>query len=129
MMGGSLPDVTDAELAVLRLLWDRGTQNRRQLTDALYPEGGPAHYTTVQKLLERLAAKGFVRSTMSRGVRHFSAAVGRDRLIRSRLRAVADKLCDGSLAPLLSHLVEAGPLSEAEIAELRSLVRRLTPKR
>lgn len=121
----ALPDITEAELAVLRRLWERGTQNRRQLTDALYPDGGPAHYTTVQKLLERLDAKGYVKSSMAQGVRQFTAAVGRDRVIRSRLRAMADELCDGSLAPILSHLVEAGPLTEAEIAELKALVRRL----
>jgi hypothetical protein len=34
-------DATDAELAVLRHLWDHGTRTRRQLTDALYPGGGP----------------------------------------------------------------------------------------
>ena len=45
------PDVTDAELAVLQALWERGTATIRQLTDALYPGGGPAQYGTVQKLL------------------------------------------------------------------------------
>src|SRR5579885_2704296 len=100
------PDVTDAELAVLRLLWDRGTLTRRQLTDSLYPDGGPAHYTTVQKLLERLEGKGYVRSALAGSVREFTATVGRDDLIRRRLRDVADKLCDGAVAPLLMNLVE-----------------------
>ena len=53
-------DVTDAELAVLEVLWERGSATRRQLADALYPGGGPAHYTTVQKLIERLQTKGHV---------------------------------------------------------------------
>ena len=53
-------DVTDAELAVLLELWGRGPSSRRQLAEALYPRGGTAAYTTVQKLLERLEAKGYV---------------------------------------------------------------------
>ena len=65
-MADPAADVTDAELAVLRHLWDHGTATRRQITDALYPDGGPAHYTTVQKLLERLEAKGYVRSRAGR---------------------------------------------------------------
>src|SRR5947209_19611506 len=113
------PDVTDAELAVLRHLWENGTRTRRQVTDALYPRGGPAHYTTVQKLLERLEAKGFVTSELAGAVRVFTAAVDRDWLIRRRLRDVADKLCDGSVAPLLMNLVGAGALTAAELAELR----------
>ena len=127
-MADDVPDVTDAELAVLRHLWDHGTSTRRQITDALYPDGGPAHYTTVQKLLERLDAKGFVTSELAGGVRAFTAAAGRDALIRRRLRDVADKLCDGSVAPLLMNLVGAGGLTAAELAELRALVRKLSKK-
>ena len=53
-------DVTDAELAVLQVLWEQGPATIRQLTDRLYPEGKTSHYATVQKLLERLQAKGCV---------------------------------------------------------------------
>jgi predicted transcriptional regulator len=120
------PDVTDTELSVLRVLWDHGTRTRRQITDVLYPTGGPAHYTTVQKLLERLEAKGFVTSELDRSVRVFAPAVDRDFLIRRRLKDVADKLCDGSVAPLLMNLVGAGKLSDGELAELRALVRKLS---
>jgi predicted transcriptional regulator len=120
------PDVSDKELEVLRHLWDHGTATRRQVTDALYPDGGPAHYTTVQKLLERLEAKGYVRSELHGAVRVFTATVGRDDLIRRRLKDVADKLCDGSLAPLVMNLIGAGSVSAEELAELKALVRRLS---
>ena len=35
-------DVTDTELLILQALWERGSLNRRQITDELYPDGGPA---------------------------------------------------------------------------------------
>ena len=54
-------DITESELAVLRILWERGTATIRQLTDVLYPGGGAAQYATVQKLLDRMEAKGYVR--------------------------------------------------------------------
>ena len=57
-MRRDLPELPDAELAVLQQLWERGPATIRQLTDALYPEGTDAYYATVQKLLERLEAKG-----------------------------------------------------------------------
>ena len=125
-MADPAADVTDAELAALRHLWENGPSTRRQIADALYPGGTPAHYTTVQKLLERLGAKRYVRSRMVGGVRVFAAAAGRDALIRRRLRDVADKLCGGAVAPLLTSLVEAGPMTDAELAELRALVRKLS---
>jgi predicted transcriptional regulator len=116
-------DITEAELAVMQVLWDHGKASIRQLTDVLYPYGGAAQYATVQKQLERLEAKGFVARDRSLYVHVFSAAVGRDDLIGRRLKAMADKLCGGSLTPILSHLVRAGKLSEQERQALRDLMR------
>lgn len=121
-MGRTPHDVTDAELAVLQALWDGGPATRRRLADLLYPDGGPVTYTTVQKLLERLEAKGFV--TQARGPEGltFAAAVARDDLISRRLLDVADKLCGGSLTPLLMNLVRARRLTPAELQELHDLI-------
>jgi predicted transcriptional regulator len=126
-MGIEHVDVTEAELAVLRGLWERPGATIRVLAARLYPKGGTAGYGTVQKLLERLESKGFVARDRGEAVHRFSASVDRDELIGRRLKAVADALCGGSLAPLLTHLVEhTGPLSEAEREELRELVDRLS---
>ena len=54
-------DVTEAELAVLKELWELGPSTIRELADRLYPGGATAHYATVQKLLERLTGKGCVK--------------------------------------------------------------------
>lgn len=117
--------VTDAELEVLKALWDQGRSTIRQLTDRLYPAGGTAHYATVQKLLERLAAKSCVTRRPRGRVNVFAASVGREALIAERLRETADRLCEGSLSPLLTQLVEGAKLSPHELARLRELVERL----
>jgi predicted transcriptional regulator len=121
-------DVTDTELAVLQVLWDRGAATRRQITDVVYPGGGPSHYTTVQKLLERLEGKGFVHKDRGDGVLTFTATVGREELISRRLRDVAEKLCGGSLTPLLINLVRARSLSARELQELQDLINDLGPQ-
>jgi predicted transcriptional regulator len=105
-------------------LWDGGPASRRHLADVLYPDGAAARYTTVQKLLERLEAKGCVTRRDGETVT-FAAAVARDELISRRLREVADKLCGGSLTPLLMNLMRSQPLSDREIDELQALVERL----
>jgi predicted transcriptional regulator len=122
-------DVTDTELAILQVLWDRGHATRRQITDVLYPGGGPAQYTTVQKLLERLQAKGYVARVRQDDVLFFTATLDREQLISRRLLDVADKLCGGSLTPLLMNLVRAKPLSAGELDELRQLLDELRPPR
>src|SRR4029078_1407834 len=91
--------------------WDAGASSRRQLAERLYPTGGAAGYTTVQKLLEPLETKGCVAPVPRSNPRTFAATVTRDELIARSLRDVADKLCDGSLTPLLSNLVEGRPMT------------------
>ncbi|MBM83750.1 MAG: penicillinase repressor, partial [Planctomycetaceae bacterium] len=55
-MSRTAQDITDAELAVIRQLWDSSPQTIRQLTESLYP-GDESQYSTVKKLLERLEEK------------------------------------------------------------------------
>lgn len=126
-------DITDAELAVLQVLWDSGPATIRHITDSLYAEGTAAQYATVQKLLERLedkqiAGKPFVVRDRAGAAHTFTAGVGRDELIGSRLRDVAEKLCGGSLTPLLTHLVRTRRLSARERQELRALIDELERK-
>lgn len=122
-------DVTEAELEVLRTLWDLGESTIRSLADRIYPDGGPSEYGTVQKLLERLEDKGHVSHRSEGRANAYSATLGREALVARRLRETADTLCDGSLTPLLTHLVHAGSLSGRELAELRRLVDDLSRKR
>src|SRR4051794_34457878 len=112
-------DITDAERAVLDVLWDKGTATIRQLTDVLYPTGSQAHYATVQKLLERLESKGWVSCDRSGAVNVFSAALDRDALLTRRLQALAEDLCGGSWTPLLTHLVRNRKLTARERQKLR----------
>jgi BlaI family penicillinase repressor len=122
-------DVTDTELSVLQVLWEHGACTRRQLADALYPDGGAAGVTTVQKLLERLEEKGHVRRGGSEGPITFVAVTDREQLIGRRLREMADKLCGGSLTPLLMNLVRAKPLTPRERQELQTLLEELNVQR
>ncbi len=119
-------DVTDAELAVLRVLWDRGPASVRALADEL-----AAQAATVQKLLERLERKGWVARDRTGPVQLFRATADRDDLIGRRLRGIAEELCEGSLAPLLSHLVQNERLTPADRRALRDLIDRLddSPRR
>jgi BlaI family penicillinase repressor len=115
-------DISDTQLSVLQVLWDRGPQTIRQITDLLYPQGSASYYATVQKLLDRLEEKHFVKRDRSGPAHTFSATIERVDLIGQRLQAMAEKLCGGSLTPLLTHLVRAKRLSDSERHDLRILI-------
>ena len=124
-----MENVTDAELTVMKALWEHGSATIRELTSDLYPGGGAAHYATVQKLLERLEAKGCVRRRTRGRVNVYAASRLRQDLIAHRLKETADRLCEGSLTPLLTHLVGSVRLSKDQVSELRRLVDRMDRRR
>jgi len=126
-MSKPVEDVTETELEMLRVVWDRGEATRRQVVDVLYPKGGDAHYATVQKLMERLERKGFVRHERRDNVLVYSATVDRDAFIRRRLQTLADKLCGGALGPLVMNLIRAQPLEPSEVEELYAMLGRPKP--
>ena len=122
------PGVSNAELRVLQSLWECGPSTIRQLTDRLYPAVTAANYATVQKLLERLEKDGRVARDRAVSPHVFAPAVSREAYIGGQLRAMAAKLCGGSLTPLLTHLVRAEALSAKERSELRKLLDQPPPQ-
>ncbi len=115
-----LPAIPDAELAVLKALWDGGPQTVRELLDRL---GTDWAYTTVQTLVGRLLDKGFVRAD-KKGLAHvFTAAQPREVVAQRRVDDLASSLLDGVVAPLVLRLVEKGKFSAAEIAAFRALLK------
>src|SRR6185436_14260889 len=100
-------DVTNAEVSILHLLWDRGNVTVRGLAEQLYGGRSTSQHTTVQKLLERLAGKGCVKRDRHATPHTYQHSVEREDLIGRQLQRTADKLCNGSLQPLLTHLVKS----------------------
>ncbi len=121
-MARTANDITEAELAILQLLWDQGQATIRQLADQLYPDGTQAQYATVQKLLERLEGKDCVQRDRTQAPHVFVSTLPREELVGRRLQAMAEQLCGGSWTPLLTHLVHAGKLSAKDRQALRQLI-------
>ena len=118
-------NITDTELALLRLLWKNGPSTIRDLTDELYPDGTQSQYATVQSLLDRLEKKDCVWRSKSGRTNVFTHAVSRSELVARRMRETADALCEGSMAPLLSHLVRSSDPTPSEAEALQRLIDRL----
>ena len=115
-------DVTDAELAIMQVLWSQGESTVRTLTERIYPTLTASDVATVQKLLKRLESKAHVERKTGIWPHLYAATTDRTELIGRRLQSTADDLCDGSLIPLLSRLVKSKPLTDDERAELRQLL-------
>jgi predicted transcriptional regulator len=116
------PALANAELSVMELLWDEGPTTARHVRERLYPGSEKAQHGTVQQLLQRLEDKGFVRRQRDLGVQVFASTVTREDYAAGQLEALAERLTGGSLAPLVTHLIEERRLSRTEIERLRRIL-------
>lgn len=106
----------------MELLWESQRLTARHLREELYPAANKAQHGTVQRLLQRLEDKGYVARDRDLPVHLFSAAISREEYAGSQLESLAEKLTGGSIAPLITHLVEQKKLSRQEITRLRKIL-------
>lgn len=121
--------VSEAELEVLKVLWEHSSGTVREINAVLQHQGRRWAYTTVQTLLQRLEAKGHVCSDRGGPAHVFRAAVSREDLLSRRLRELADQFCDGTASPLLLALVGDNRLTADEIKQLRQMLDQMEPPR
>ena len=117
-----LPPVTETELAILDVLWERGASPIRDIAAALYNKHTPSLHATVKSLLERLEAKGYVACDKDCFAHRFSARVGREAYVGQQLEELATSHYDGAIAPMLLTLVERIKLSRKDRETIRKII-------
>ncbi len=115
-------DLGDAELGVLRVLWDEGPATVRDVLEHLHRRGRHVAYTTVQTLLTRLEQKRYAKTDKSGLAYVYRAKVSRDRVTRARLKTLLSQLYDGAAGPLVLQLIRSERLTPEEIQELQKLI-------
>ena len=115
-------NVSDTELAILKVLWDLEEATVREVLDALTGRGRDWAYTTVQTFLSRLQEKGFVESRKVGRAYAFRPAASRDDLVGQSLEDLAERVCDGAAMPLLINLVQSGSFGREEIEHFRKML-------
>ncbi len=115
------PRISRFELQLLKKLWDSGPCSVREVQESLPEEDRPA-YTTVQTMIYRLEEKGVVCRVKKIGNAHVFEAVLTRQAVHHRLIGDLLGLFGGSAAPVMSHLVETGKLTLAEVKELEKRI-------
>jgi predicted transcriptional regulator len=118
---GRLSKPTDAELAILRVLWERGPSTVRQVHEALAGTRETG-YTTTLKLMQIMADKGLVKRNEAARTHVYSAIAGEAQTQQQLLRDLADRAFGGSAAALVLRALSAEDTSESELREIRKLI-------
>ncbi|HKE92086.1 MAG TPA: BlaI/MecI/CopY family transcriptional regulator [Gemmatimonadales bacterium] len=122
-----MPDrhqLTELQLAILRVLWERGEATVQDIWEALHAERGLAQ-TTVATMLSRLERRGVVtRRAQSRQYRYRAAVTERD-VQHSMVGELTERLFDGDVTALVQHLLSGADVSPGDLAKIREMIARV----
>ena len=122
-MPKSLSDITDAELSVMEVLWDRENGvTVREIVLTIYGKHEHSLHGGVKSFLDRLMEKGYVTVSKSEFAHRFSALVTRQKYVGGQLKRLAESHFGGSVAPMLMSLVEQAKLSRKDRAAVEKII-------
>jgi predicted transcriptional regulator len=117
------PRPTDAELAILRVLWQLGPSTVRQVHDVLMRDR-PTAYTTALKLLQIMTEKGLVRRDESDRTHVYQSRLTEEQTQRQLIRDLMDRAFGGSSSKLVMQALASKRASTDELTEIRRMLER-----
>lgn len=127
MASRNLPKPTDAELAILRVLWQRGASTVRDVTDSLQKERGTG-YTTALKLLQIMNEKGLVHRNESQRTHVYQAVSPIQTTQKQLVTDLLERAFGGSAQQLVMQALSSRKSTRTELAEIKKLIEELEKK-
>jgi predicted transcriptional regulator len=121
MARARLPRPTDAELDILRVLWERGACTVREVQEALN-ETKPTGYTTVLKLMQIMTDKGLVRRDEQQRAHVYEAQLPQEQTQRQLVSDLVERVFNGSASGLVMQALAGKKTSASELSEIRKIL-------
>ncbi|MEP6574689.1 MAG: BlaI/MecI/CopY family transcriptional regulator [Gemmatimonadota bacterium] len=113
--------LTELQMSIMRVLWERGQASVLEICEALREERALAQ-TTVATLLSRLERRGVIgHHTRARQFVYYATVTESD-VRRSMVSELTERLFDGDVTALMSHLLTARDMSPGDLARVRELI-------
>lgn len=117
------PRPTDAELAILRVLWAKGAATVREILDAINEDRiPPLVYTTVLTFLQIMTDKGLVLRDTQGKTHVYRAAVAAEKTQRHLVKDVLERVFSGSVSQLVMHALGSRKISADEVREIKAML-------
>ena len=118
------PQPTEAELAILSVLWDKGPCTVREVNEVMNEEK-PTGYTTTLKFMQIMAEKGLLLRDDSPFRHIYKPAISEEKTQKQVLNRLADRAFAGSAGRLVMRALSAKKISPKELTEIRKIVDRM----
>lgn len=113
--------LTDLQLAILRVLWDRGSATAGEITDALKASRGLAQQT-IATILSRLERRGIVKHKTRQRQYVYTAVLTEPQARHGMLSELTDRVFEGDVAALVSQLLSVREMSAGDLARVKALI-------
>jgi len=116
--------LTELQLAILRVIWDKGEATVQDIWEALHAERGLAQ-TTVATMLSRLERRGVVTRRAQLRQYHYRAAVTEQEVQHSMVGELTERLFDGDVTAHVQQLLNGADVSPGDLAKIRDMIARV----
>ena len=117
------PKPTEAELAILHVLWNRGQSTVREVHEAL-SQTRKTGYTTVLKFMQIMVEKGSLSRDETPYAHVYKARVPREQTQRTMVADLLDRVFEGSMSGLVVQALAAKQATPEELAEIRKILKK-----
>jgi predicted transcriptional regulator len=115
------PTLTEQELEIMKIVWERDRATVRDVYESLL-ERRKIAYTTVMTMMNILEQKKYLRKSAEDRAYIYRPAKPKKQVIQGMVREFVDRVFNGSAEPLLVHLIEDRKLSNKDLDELRRMI-------
>ena len=115
------PTLTEAELRLMQILWEKGTATVSDVVEAL-PKRLALAYNTVLTTLRILEKKGYVRHEKEGRAFVYTPVVDRSQACRSAVKHVVTRFFDNSPGLLLLNILEHEKIDNSELKRLKKMI-------
>ena len=115
-------ELFDSEWAILRVVWKLEPCAAPTVQEELQDKKGWA-YTTVKTMMDRMVAKGLLKTQRIRNLYLYSSAVTQSQARKGEIMRTVTRAFDGTLTPMMQFLIENDELSESEYRQLEDLIK------
>jgi len=113
--------LTEAELRIMNVLWEKGSATVHEVLEALPPKPALA-YNSVLTIVRILEKKGYVRHEKDRRAHVYTPRVGRDDSTRSEVRRLVSRFFGNSHELLVLNILEDKSIDAEELTRMRQLL-------
>jgi predicted transcriptional regulator len=112
-------DLTEGEWAIIRAVWDNQPCAAPTVQESLQSEKAWT-YSTVKTMMDRMVAKGLLKTERIRNLILYRAAVTRK---EAQIMRAAKRAFDGAFTPMMQFLLDSNKLSKDQLTELEAMIK------